>query len=405
MCSAEIITIGNELLSGKTIDSNSAYIGRQFARIGISVIYKSALPDDNRKIISSVKQAWVRSSIIVISGGLGPTIDDITKKAVSGALGLNLVYDSKIEKHIRSLFIKLRRKMPEVNLNQAYKPAGSKILENSWGTAPGLYIKKRNKRLFMIPGVPVEAINIVKHRIVPILSRELNLQKINNEEINIFGIGESRVQQILKDFIIPKGITLAFLPSLGSVKLRLTGNMTKEKLKAISGIIKRKFRNNVYSTGDVSLELALGKVLKKAKYSIAVAESCTGGLLGSTIVSVPGSSGYFSGGFITYSNRAKVKLLGVSQALIKKHGAVSIQVAEKMALGAAKRLSSECGIGITGVAGPSGGTREKPVGTVCIACCCKNKIVSKLFRFYGNRDMVRERSVRTALFQILSLFK
>jgi nicotinamide-nucleotide amidase len=398
MHKAEIIAIGSELLSGKTLDTNSAHIGIALQEIGIDVIRKITVPDTVNEIKVAVKQAWKEADIILITGGLGPTKDDISKSAVVKALKLKTVYDPAIERHIREIFKKFRRKMPSINLGQAFRPGGSTVLKNNWGTAPGIYLKKQGKRLFMMPGVPIEAQNITRHRIIPVLKRELGRTKINVREINVFGVGESRIQEVLEDFAPPNSITLAFLPSLGSVKLRLSSRGSAHKLKAYSGKIQRLFKNNVYSTGDVSLEQALANLLRKKKDYLAVAESCTGGLLGGRIVNLAGASNVFAGGVIAYSNRAKTKLLGVPAQLVKKHGAVSIPVAEAMALGAARKFSCRCGVGITGVAGPAGGTSKKPVGFVCIACRCGSKVITRSHRFYGGRQMIRERAVRTGNF-------
>lgn len=224
-------------------------------------------------------------------------------------------------------------------------------------------------------------------------------------EINIFGIGESTIQENIENRSFPKSIAVSYLPETGGVKLILTGDAPKKELQTYSRKIQKLFKNNVYSTGEVSLEQALGKILKQKKVQLSVAESCTGGLLSSRIVNVPGASAYFFGGVIVYSNKAKTKLLNVSADLLKKYGAVSLPAAKAMAQGAAKRFSCKCGIGVTGVAGPTGGTPQKPVGYVCVASCCGKKIVAESFQFDGDRSFIRNRSVATALFQMFALLK
>ncbi len=234
---------------------------------------------------------------------------------------------------------------------------------------------------------------------------ELSKNKLNSVEINIFGIGESTIQEKLEEFPFPRDIKISYSPETGGVKLILAGDVPKKKLQAYLRKIQRLFKNNVFSTGKVTLEEALGKILKQKKVQLAIAESCTGGLLSSRVVSVSGASSYFSGGGIAYSNEVKTNLLGVSSALLTQPSTVSLPVATAMAQGAAKEFSCECGIGITGVAGPTGGTRQKPVGYVCIASCCREKIITESFQFYGDRSFIRNRAAATALFQMLSLLK
>ncbi|MEE9165513.1 MAG: CinA family nicotinamide mononucleotide deamidase-related protein [Nitrospinota bacterium] len=414
MHKAEIISIGNELLSGKTIDTTSTFISRKLGRIGVVAVHKATIPDQHADIIKAVKQSLNRSSVLFITGGLGPTKDDITKRAVARVFGLKMKHYPQVEASIRQFYKKLHKKMPRLILNQAFLPEKSKPLKNSWGTAPGIYIKRqkvlrdnsiKKKMLFMLPGVPHETTNMFTHRVLPILAGELGKSTLNSVGINIFGIGESTIQEKLEKFQFSKDIKISYLPETGGVKLILTGDVPKKKLQVYSRKIQRLFKNNVFSTGKVTLEEALGKILKQKKVQLAIAESCTGGLLGSRVVSVSGASSYFAGGIIAYSNKVKTKLLGVSSALLKKYGAVSLPVAKAMAQGAAKEFSCECGIGITGVAGPTGSTRQKPIGYVCIASCCREKIITESFQFYGDRSFIRNRAAATALFQMFSLLK
>ena len=450
MHKAEIISIGSELLSGKTIDTTSTFISRKLSRIGVTVAHKATIPDQASNIIKAVKQSLNRSSILLITGGLGPTKDDITKRAVAKALGLKMKHYPQVEASIRQFYQKLHKKMPHLTLNQAFLPEKSKPLKNSWGTAPGIYIKRpgaatersfrsdvankktselcirrskkqeltapkkkkvlrgnniKKKMLFMLPGVPHETTNMFIHRVLPILASELGKSTLNSIGINIFGIGESTIQEKIENHSFPKSIAVSYLPETGGVKLILTGDVPKKELQSYSRKIQKLFKDNVFSTGEVTLEQALCKILKQKRVQLAVAESCTGGLLGSRIVNASGASSYFPGGVIAYSNKVKTDVLGVSTALLKKYGAVSIPVAKAMAQGVAKKFSCECGIGITGVAGPTGGTRQKPIGYVCIASCCGKKISAKSFQFYGDRSFIRNSSVATALFQMLSLFK
>lgn len=405
MHKAEIISIGSELLSGKTIDTTSSFISRKLSNMGIVVSHKVTLPDNNKEIIKAVKQTWKRSEILVITGGLGSTRDDITKKAVAEALGLEMVHYTEVEDSIRKFYKKLGREIPPLCLNQAILPEGSRPLENSWGTSPGIYLKIEDKRLFMLPGVPHETTNIFTYRILPILANELGKSKLPSCEINFLGIGESRIRESLEELSFPPELEISYLPGMGRLKLVLSGNVPGHMLPSYARSIQNLFKGHVYSMGDVTLEQALGKILKKNNSHLAVAESCTGGLLASRIVSVSGSSSYFSGGVIAYSNKVKTDHLGVSPSMLKEYGAVSIPVALAMATGAAKKFDCECGIGITGVAGPSGGTIKKPVGYVCIASCSKKKIRTDSFQFYGDRNMIREQAATNALFQLLSSLK
>ena len=408
MLKAEIICVGNELLNGKTVDTNSSLIGRKLAKIGVTVRHKSTVGDNVNEIAQAVKQSWNRSSIILVTGGLGSTKDDITKAGVAKALGLKMAFYPQVESSINRFFKKLHRETPPSCLDQAVLPEGSLPLTNSWGTAPGIYLKKKGKRLFLLPGVPNESANILTFRVLPLLSQEIGILGINKRpafEINIFGIGESKIQEALEGFSLPPEIEISYLPHMGNVKLVLSGNVEKPMLLSCSRKIQRLFSDNVFSRGSISLEEALGRILKQKKHQLAVAESCTGGLLASQMVNVAGASAYFLGGVIAYSNQAKVKFLGLSKGLLEKHGAVSIPVAEAMAAGAAKKFSCHCGIAITGVAGPSGGTKEKPPGHVCIASYSGKTMKSAAFQFYGDRFMIRQQAVSNALFQMFSLLK
>ncbi len=419
MHKAEIISIGSELLSGKTIDTTSTFISRKLSRIGVTVAHKATIPDQHADIIKAVKQSLNRSSVLIITGGLGPTKDDITRKVVAKALGLKMKHYPQVEASIRQFYQKLHKKMPHLTLNQAFLPEKSKPLKNSWGTAPGIYIKRRGfsadqslrskvakkKMLFMLPGVPHETTNMFTHRVLPILKAELCERKFNSTEINIFGIGESTIQEKLEKFALSKDIKISYLSETGGVKLVLTGDVPKKKLLVYSRKIQRLFKENIFSTGKVTLEETLGKILKLKEVQLAIAESCTGGLIGSRVVNASGASSYFAGGVIAYSNKVKTKFLGVSSVLLKKYGAASLPVAIAMAQGVAKKFSCECGIGITGVAGPTGVTRQKPIGYVCIASCCREKTITESFQFYGDRSFIRNRATATALFQMLSLLK
>ena len=437
MQKAEIISIGSELLNGKIIDTTSTFISRKLAGIGLTVALKTTIPDRPEAIIKAVKQSWERSSVLLITGGLGPTKDDITKKSVAKALGLKMKKNSQIEVSLVKFYKKLHKEIPRIALNQAFLPEGSKTLMNSWGTAPGIYIKRqvaatkrsyrsseqtekssqkekflsgnrmrqKKKMLFMLPGVPHETTNVFIQRVLPVLKAELGKSKLNSVEINIFGIGESIIEEKIEKCSFPEDIAISYLPDTGSVKLILTGDIPQKALQMYSRKIQKLFKNNVYSTGEVTLDQALGKILKQKKLQLAVAESCTGGLLSSRIVNASGASSYFEGGIIAYSNEVKINVLDVSPALLKKYGAVSLPVATAMAQGVAKRFSCECGIGITGVAGPAGGSRKKPVGFVCVASCCGEKNIAEAFQFYGDRSFIRARAVTTALYQMLRLLK
>ncbi len=405
MLKAEIICVGNELLNGKTVDTNSSLIGRKLAKIGVTVRHKSTVGDNINEIAQAVEQSWNRSSIILVTGGLGPTKDDITKAGVTKALGLKMAFYPQVESSINRFFKKLHRETPPSCLNQAVLPEGSMPLTNSWGTAPGIYLKREGKRLFLLPGVPNESVNILTFRVLPLLSRELGINKRPAFEINICGIGESKIQEALEGFSLPPEMEISYLPHMGNVKLVLSGNVEKSMLLSCSRKIQRLFNDNVFSRGSISLEEALGRILKQKKYQLAVAESCTGGLLASQMVNVAGASAYFLGGVIAYSNQAKIKFLGLSERLLEKHGAVSIPVAQAMAAGAAQNFSCQCGIAITGVAGPSGGTKEKPPGHVCIASYSGKAKKSAAFQFYGDRSMIRQQAVSNALFQMFSLLK
>ncbi len=399
---AEIVSIGNEVLSGRTLDTNFAFLARALEEVGVQIGWHATVADSAERIAEGLTRAMERADVVVMTGGLGPTPDDITRKVVATTLGRPLQLDETVLAHIRARGRRMTRKLPASVESMALLPRGAEAWENSQGAAPGLLIVHREKPVILLPGVPQEMEALTREHLVPWL-RERGGRAIETFTLRTFGAPESAIQEHLGP--LPDGWTgasLAYLPSWFGVDLRVTATganvvaVRETRMRAYTELFAR-VRSIVYAEGTQTMEEVVGGQLVERGWRISTAESCTGGLLAKRLTDVPGSSRYLDVGIVSYSNDAKFALLGVDPPTLAAQGAVSAAVAEQMAEGARARAKVEVGVGITGIAGPDGGSEEKPVGTVFIAVASPEGHAVRVHRFLGSRATVRERSAQTAL--------
>lgn len=400
----ELVTVGTELLLGHTIDTNSAFIGQTLAALGVRVVRRTSVADDADAIRDAVDTALTRTALVLTTGGLGPTRDDITKQTIAELLDTPLAFDDAVWQHLLARYAALQRAPAESNRSQAMVPAGGIVLPNHWGTAPGLWLEGPRGVVIMLPGVPHEMRRLVEHEVAPRLAARAGQRVIRSRVVRTSGIPEStlaeRVEH-LETLLAP--LTLAYLPDVSGVDLRLTAwglNAPDADRMLDHGIELLRDAAAAWSWGVDGEDLA-GVVLALARAAgetIAVAESCTGGLVGGRLTDVAGSSDVFVGGVVAYRNDAKHQLLGVPPELIAEHGAVSAPVAEAMARAAADRFGASRAVAITGIAGPGGGSPAKPVGTVWFGFAHGDKVESTKVVYGGTRPEIRTRAVAGALF-------
>ena len=400
---SEIITIGDELLIGQVVNTNQAYIAEQLNRIGIPVDRMTTVGDGIDDILSAFKAAWSRNDVVIVTGGLGPTHDDITKKAVCTFLRTGLVSNDGVRRQIESLLKKRNLSWSPSSEEQTLVPESATILPNPIGSAAGMLFEENNKRFFVLPGVPYEMKAIIDESVIPILARNVVGSVIRHLTLRTTGISESLLSSQLGNIDeLIEGATLAFLPSPVGVRLRISvhdrdGATADSRIREIEGRIHSKVEKYIYGTDDEELEEVVGRILREKGLTLAVAESCTGGMIADRITNVSGSSDYFERGVIAYSNKSKTSLLGVPEELIMTHGAVSREVAEAMAVGVSKTAGTDIGLSTTGIAGPTGGTPEKPVGLVWIGYSDKDTALALKFNFGDNRLRTKERATQAAL--------
>ncbi len=406
---ATVITIGDEILIGQIIDTNSAWIGQKFSELGVKLYEIISVGDDATQIKEALDRAKASSAIVIMTGGLGPTKDDITKKTLVEYFNSELVLNEEVWERMKQIFEKRGLKVLEMNRSQAMIPKDCIMLPNQRGTAQGMWFEKEKVVFISMPGVPHEMKHLLETQVLPKLREKFSFPKIIHATIMTAGAGESVIANMLVDFEneLPENFKLAYLPDLGTVKLRLTasGDTTeliheaqaqKEKMKTILG-------NYVYTEGEEKLEKVIGRMLLERNETVSSAESCTGGYIAHLFTSVPGSSIYFEGGIVSYSYDVKEKLLGVSNSTLNKVGAVSEECVREMLQGLLKTTSTTYGIAVSGIAGPDGGTADKPVGTVWIAVGSSNNIVARKFQFFPSR-MENIRVFSNAALNMLRLF-
>ena len=400
----ELVSVGTELLLGNIVNTNARYLSEKCAMLGLSVYYQTTVGDNEERLAEVIKTALNRSDIVILNGGLGPTEDDLTKETCAKVMGLPLVTDQHTEERLKEYY-KGRKKedLPESNWKQAVIPEGAVVFDNGNGTAPGLVVEQHGKTVILVPGPPNELYPMMEKQICPYLQKK-NEEVILSQMVKICGFGESKVEEMILDLIDKQtNPTLATYAKQGEVHLRVTARAATEEeakklLKPMVKEIKKRFGEAVYTTDEKeTLTDVVVKLLKKHELTVTTAESCTGGLLAGTLVGVPGVSEVFREGFVTYSNKAKRKLLDVSKSTLKKYGAVSAQTAKEMAKGGVFATDADICVAITGLAGPDGATPEKPIGLVYIACYMNDKVHVEEFRFKGDRQKIRERSVVQAL--------
>ncbi len=407
MLKVGILTIGDEILIGQIINTNSSWIAQRCLEIGASVVEQRAVGDNEQDIISATGELLNKVDVLLITGGLGPTSDDLTKPALSKYFNSSLLFDENVFNWIKEFYFKRGvTEITERNKNLAFIPDKCQPLKNELGTAPGLIFQLEDKIVVSMPGVPKEMQFIMNSYIIPILKDKIINKNLNTHIYQILqtcGIPESKLADRLQSIETHSdGVKIAFLPSYKGVRLRLETkdiplNEGLRKIETIKNEISNLVGDFIYSEGEISLSEVIGKILKDRKETVAVAESCTGGLLGSEFTKIPGSSEYFLGGIIAYSNDVKTGLLKVKKETIDNFGAVSENTAVEMAVNVRKILNSTYGISITGIAGPGGETPNKPIGTVWIGLATPESTLSELHHFGGDREINRERSVASAL--------
>ncbi len=408
---ATIITIGDELLLGQVLDTNAHFLSNALKEIGVDVSLRLTLKDQYNELYSGINYAASRSELIIITGGLGPTNDDITKQVLADYFSCSLDMNEEALQMVSSF---LQRKGVALNANnkeQAIMPAAAKILQNKLGTASGMWFSDKGVELFSLPGVPFEMKALIRESVIPELRKRSNAHVITK-----FVLTQGLPESILAERIsvwedhLPEKLSVAYLPSAGYIKLRITGIGSDEHL--ITQLITQEtaklhelIPGYILGEDELSLESLLHKMLINNNSSLSTAESCTGGNIASKLVHIPGSSAFFHGSLVAYCNESKITLLGVDEEKIANFGAVSKEVVEEMAMGALNRFGTTYAIATSGIAGPTGGTKDKPVGTVWIAWAGKNKVISKQFQFTDQRDVNIARSTNVAMGQLIRLIK
>ncbi|MDD4765962.1 MAG: competence/damage-inducible protein A [Desulfotomaculaceae bacterium] len=401
---AELIFTGTELLLGHILNTHAQYLGIMLSSMGIEVGLNITVGDNRETMISVLQQALARSSdLIIITGGLGPTTDDITVEVVAEILGLPLILDQESLKNIKRIFQDRGTIMPESNVKQAYLPRGAKILPNSVGTAPGAILEFKNKTLMILPGPPHELTPMFEDVVMAYLSRKIaNDEVIRYRNFKLTGISESAVQDLLKDIGGQGNPGIAYMAKPGEIQVRVSArggapDQIDKLLEDFAGKVKWRIEKYIFAYDDDILEDLVGKLLMEKGLTIGVAESCTGGLIAARLTDLPGSSAYFKGGIVSYSNEMKNQVLGVSMEILNNSGAVSKETAEAMAAGVRAGTGADLGLAVTGIAGPAGGTAAKPRGLVYIALAADDTTICREHHFPGIRMAVRQGTVNAAL--------
>jgi nicotinamide-nucleotide amidase len=404
MHKAAILTIGDEILIGQTVDTNSAWIGKELSLIGYDLVQILSVPDKEVDILRGLKFLEQIAEVIIITGGLGPTKDDITKQVLADYFQTKLVYKDFVFEHIVDFLKQVGRKPTEGHRRQAFVPDTAQLLDNEKGTAPGMVFRKGDKLYFSLPGVPYEMKNIYRRHLSAMLLSGQNGIEIRHHTLQTIGTGESKIEAEITDIVenFPSGVSIAYLPHLARVKLRISSRGTDadrvegQLLDAVEKL-KERLGNRVFGEGETRLEKVVGEMLKDRGLTLSTAESCTGGRIASLITSIPGSSDYFNGSIVSYANEMKMNVLGVSEETLRKHGAVSEQTVIAMVKGACSLCNSDIAVATSGVAGPGGGSKEKPVGTVWLACGNDSRIETKKLQLTKHRSLNIEASSDWAL--------
>lgn len=399
---AEILCVGTEILLGDIVNTNTQYLARRLSELGIAVYHQSVVGDNRDRLKESYKQAFQRADIVITTGGLGPTKDDLTKEIAAEYFGRSLLLDNPSLNRIKDYFHKKGKEINEGNKKQAYFPKDAIILQNNNGTAPGCIIEEENKYLILLPGPPKEMKPMFEESVVPVL-KKLSDVTFYSKVLRICGIGEGFMAEMIDDILERQtNPTVAPYAKEGEVTLRITAKAKNEEaaqglIEPVEKQIRERLGNNIYGVGNTSLEEVVANTLIERNLTIALAESCTGGLIASKLVNCPGISSVFLEGAVTYSNDAKMRRLKVKAETLDKYGAVSEETAREMALGIQEAAKADIGISVTGIAGPDGGTPEKPVGLVYVGLCIKGDVKVKKLMLSGNREKIRNRTAIEAL--------
>jgi competence/damage-inducible protein CinA-like protein len=403
---AEIIGVGTEILLGQICNNNAQWISQRLAEIGVDVLHHQAVGDNEARIAEAFRLALSRADVVIATGGLGPTQDDITREGLAAALDVGLVRHPEIEDFLRQKFARLQREMPEINLRQADVPAGGRYILPDRGTAPGLVFESEaGKRVYVVPGVPAEMKEMMSGTILPELGQLGGPAALVSRTIRVTGIAESKVAELLDDlFRESTNPTVAYLASSGEVKIRLTAKASGRSeadalIEPVAGQVAARLAGFVFTTSDEELEQVVGRMLKASGLTVACGESLTGGSLAHRLSAAPGSSTYFKGSAVCYTAEAKHDVLGVSRETIEGPGVVSEECAREMAQGARRIFRADLGVALTGVAGPDPHDDKSP-GTVCVGLASEGGVESRSFRAPGDRDMVRRWAEQAALDQL-----
>ncbi|MCI5629933.1 MAG: competence/damage-inducible protein A [Clostridiales bacterium] len=398
----EIITVGTEILLGDILNTNTHYLSNELANMGIDVYYQITVGDNEQRLLSQLKESFKRSDLVILTGGLGPTEDDITKEVCAKYFNMEMEFHEQSWDKIIEIHNKMNRKPTENNRKQAYFPKGSLILPNKYGTAPGCIMEKDKKTIIVMPGPPKEMKPMFDNYVKPFLLKD-NKNILKSKVLRIIGMGESKIENDLLD-LIDKQInpTIATYAKDGECTVRITAKGKNEKeveslIEPISNEIKSRFKEKVYGEDDTAIEDEVAKILVDNNLTIAVAESCTGGMVAADLINYPGISSVFMEGCVTYSNEAKMMTLNVKKETLNTVGAVSEQCAKEMSEGVAARHNTNIGLSTTGIAGPEGGSEDKPVGLVYMGITINNKTIVKKYIFNGNRQQIRSRACKTLL--------
>lgn len=404
---ASIITIGDELLIGQVVDTNSAWMAQELNKIGVSVNRRIAVGDNREDIISALDEAFQISNIVLITGGLGPTADDITKPLLCEYFGGKMIVNEGALQNVKDIFARLNRPMIERNLQQAEVPDTCTVIQNKRGTAPGMWFEKEGRIFVSMPGVPHEMKGMMEDYVLPVLPQKFSMPYITHRTLLTAGVGESFLADVINEWEnkLPSVIKLAYLPNYGMVRLRLTASGS-DKGKIIKTIdeeflkLQELVKEWLVTSEDEPMEAVVAKLLKQRGETLSTAESCTGGYIAHLITSMPGSSDYFYGSVVSYHNSVKQQLLGVEEATLRQHGAVSEEVVVQMVNGVLSQTKTSYAIAVSGIMGPDGGSPEKPVGTVWIATGNSYEVIAKRYHFRFDRRRNTELTATNALNQL-----
>ena len=409
---AEIITIGDEILLGQIVDTNSAWIAQELFAQQIHIQQITSITDAEDHIKKALSDASIRADLIICTGGLGPTKDDVTKFTAAKFFNTTLVHNLEVMDHVRQIFQRFNRTMPDINKGQADVLENCDVLFNDWGTAPGMWVEHEGKIYVFLPGVPFEMKNLMTHRVLPKLKDFKTEEQVVNKYILTVGIGESHLAEHISEIEneFPENVHLAYLPKIGLVRLRVTVTgkdleLLNQEAEVWKNRLVGRIGDAVVATEDISFEQVIVQEFTAKHKTLATAESCTGGNIARLITEIPGSSKMFNGAIVAYANEVKEHILGVSKDTLKQVGAVSEETVIQMAKGAKEKLNTDYAIATSGIAGPDGGTEEKPVGTVWVAIAGKNEVRTKLFHFHHDRLINIERTTAQALLMLWNLFQ